>query len=147
MCVRISTAPTGGPSERRTNVRCIFVRFAIYNLILVILQAVNRIVYVYARKGMHCNMCNMNKNCNRSSRERERENVRAQGIMNYRKAQRSARNLYSLVEHLSLPPLKRAVSFTDRGPSCFLASAFYGLRRAIAAHLSGRGSCYRGLLR
>lgn len=80
---------------------------------------------------MHCNVCNMNKNCNSNGEvvksNGERENIRAHVIIIYHEAQRSARNLYSLAEHLSLRPLKRAIGFTDWGQPCesrFLVSTF-----------------------
>lgn len=49
---------------------------------------------MYAREGMHCNMYNMNKNCNKSNGEKERTFVHKR-VVNYREAQRSARNLLS----------------------------------------------------
>lgn len=76
---------------------------------------------------MHCNACNMNKNCNKSSNGEERTCSCTRGMMIYRKAQRSARNLYSLAVHLSLRPLKRERTASRGGESpcelvLFLAS-------------------------
>jgi len=55
-------------------------------------------------------------------------------MMSYRKAQRSARNLYSLAEHLSLRPLKRAVGFTDRGVALRVVLPSLGVLRATSCN-------------